>query len=441
MMRTTSLTAVLAIGLAPVVLLAPGAGAATTGITVDQDHLQGWVASARKQSDGSALAPVQRFAKGPGTAPAGQGSLLVALGSADADREESFATGRYDGRRLADLTKADYSTWQQRDDKATQAPAELALDVDSDGDGTFEPATDDDRLVFDPTTDGTVQQGAWQRWTTADGVWRSERTDVPTTLTAFTALHPDALVGDLSVVVDGATSQTPARVAADDVAVAFAANAGPPAADDRFDLEPRIPQISIADASIREGNAQRRMIFLVTLDRAYADDVSVPFEAVSGSATRGVDFRNAAGTATIPAGRTSVGIVVRVVGDMSREGTETMRMKLGTPDYGVLVDGTGRGTIKDNDTAVRFAVANARGTRIRVDLSTLPRQRDNLVTVYATVDSGARRVVLRDLTDRRGELHRVVPRSFRRGALVRVYAVVRTAEGAYSSVRRSLTVR
>ena len=46
-----------------------------------------------------------------------------------------------------------------------------------------------------------------------------------------------------------------------------------------------------------------------------------------------------------------------------------MSLVLGTPDFGTIADGTGTGTIQDNDTLVELTAKNARGHHVRAKVA------------------------------------------------------------------------
>ena len=64
------------------------------------------------------------------------------------------------------------------------------------------------------------------------------------------------------------------------------------------------PVISVANTSVTEGNtAPQNMIFTLTLDHSFGEDVSVDYTTVDGTATAGSDYVTSSGTVTIPAGK------------------------------------------------------------------------------------------------------------------------------------------
>ena len=113
-----------------------------------------------------------------------------------------------------------------------------------------------------------------------------------------------------------------------------------------------LPAISIADASITEGNlGSIDTVFAVTLSEAAAATITVRFDTNNGTALAGSDFTAATGTLTFAPGETSKNIRVAVLGDTVPEATETYSVILSAPTGATIADGTALGTILDTDTA------------------------------------------------------------------------------------------
>ena len=116
----------------------------------------------------------------------------------------------------------------------------------------------------------------------------------------------------------------------------------------------RIPgpvAISVADATVREG-AGAALAFVVTLDRARSEAVTVDYATVPGSgagaATEGSDYTATSGTLTFAPDDTEETVSVPVLVDAHDEGSETMTLTLTNPspsDYVRIADGTATGTI------------------------------------------------------------------------------------------------
>jgi hypothetical protein len=118
-----------------------------------------------------------------------------------------------------------------------------------------------------------------------------------------------------------------------------------------------LPALSIADASVTEGNSGTvNLNFAVTLSAASLSDVSVSYATGGGTATAGTDYTASSGTLTIPAGSTSGTITVVVTGDTAAEPGETLTMTLSNPVGATLARTAATGTI-DNDDASSGLVA------------------------------------------------------------------------------------
>lgn len=118
------------------------------------------------------------------------------------------------------------------------------------------------------------------------------------------------------------------------------------------------PTISIQDVTVAEGDAgSTGADFTVTLSEANPlFDVTVDYTTSAGTATAGSDYENTyevvAGTLTIPAGSPSGTITIQVLGDTTDEPDETFSVNLSNPGNATIADGTGEGTITDDDVLV-----------------------------------------------------------------------------------------
>ena len=116
--------------------------------------------------------------------------------------------------------------------------------------------------------------------------------------------------------------------------------------------------LSINDVSILEGNAgTQTMTFTVTLSKAADRDVTFTYSTSNNTALTGSDFTEiTGGTATIPAGSTSVPIAVTILGDTTNESDETFTVTISNGLFGSdsvnITDQFGTGTILTDDTTV-----------------------------------------------------------------------------------------
>ena len=123
------------------------------------------------------------------------------------------------------------------------------------------------------------------------------------------------------------------------------------------------PSISIADASIAEGDSATgslSLVFPLTLSAAINADVSIEFETSNGSAIDGEDYVATNGSITISAGDTNGEIVVEQIGETCFESDETFTITLSNPSQNATISkGTATGTIINNDKPVQVSVQDA----------------------------------------------------------------------------------
>ena len=115
---------------------------------------------------------------------------------------------------------------------------------------------------------------------------------------------------------------------------------------------PPLPVLSIADASVDEGDTGSKTLdFTVTLDRAATETVTVEWATSDGTATAGTDYTAGNGTLTFSSGDSSKTVSVTVAGDNVDEPNETFTVTLSNPSGATLGDDTATGTITDDDDA------------------------------------------------------------------------------------------
>jgi len=112
------------------------------------------------------------------------------------------------------------------------------------------------------------------------------------------------------------------------------------------------PSISIADASISEGNSGTKQLnFTVSLSQAATSAVSFDIATANGSATAGSDYVAASQVGkTIAAGATSASFAVTINGDTAVESNETFVVNLANVSGATVADGQATGTISNDDT-------------------------------------------------------------------------------------------
>jgi hypothetical protein len=167
----------------------------------------------------------------------------------------------------------------------------------------------------------------------------------------------------------------------------YIVSAAPPLADlDTFtvsntinnvaDVDPNIsgpyylngmPLLAISDVWTVEGNTGTLAVtFTVSLSAASNQTITVAYATANGTATAGSDYQAASGTLTIPAGQTTGTITVLVNGDRLAEANETFAVNLSAPTNATIADGTGVGTIVDDEPRISISdVTKAEGRRNR----------------------------------------------------------------------------
>ncbi|MGQ0583323.1 MAG: Calx-beta domain-containing protein [Reyranella sp.] len=118
------------------------------------------------------------------------------------------------------------------------------------------------------------------------------------------------------------------------------------------DPAPVLPSLSVADATVAEGNSgTHELAFTVTLSAASTSPVTVAYSTGNGTAMAGTDYAALAGTLTFAAGETSKVVRVQVSGDTAVEAKETLTLNLSSPSGATIADGAAAGTITNDDAA------------------------------------------------------------------------------------------
>ncbi len=159
-----------------------------------------------------------------------------------------------------------------------------------------------------------------------------------------------------------------------------------------------IPDVSIDDQSITEGNAgTSTLTFHVTLSHASSDTVSVDYATNGGTATAADgDYVAATGTVTFNPGQTAQTVDVTVNGDLTHESDESFTVDLSNPSNAGVADASGEGTITNDDQVPDISIDDQSvtegdaGTSTLTFNVTLSNPSDQTVTVdYATSDGTA----------------------------------------------------
>ena len=111
-------------------------------------------------------------------------------------------------------------------------------------------------------------------------------------------------------------------------------------------------ELQINDASLLEGNDGSGLVtFTIALSAPSALPVSVSYSSTGGSAASGTDFTAVSGTVSFAPGETATTIAVEVMGELLHEGDETFFVLLDQPSNGVIIRGSGTGTIRNDDAS------------------------------------------------------------------------------------------
>ncbi len=174
---------------------------------------------------------------------------------------------------------------------------------------------------------------------------------------------------------------------------------GVPASATGTILNDDLPNLTINDVTVSEGNAgTANFTFTVSLSApAGPGGVTFDIATANGTATAGVDYvANTLTGQTIPAGSSTYTFTVQVNGDTLNEPSETFFVNVTNVTGAVVVDGQGLGTITNDDPLPSLSINNATviegnaGTVNATFTVTLSTASGQIVTVnYATADGTA----------------------------------------------------
>lgn len=143
------------------------------------------------------------------------------------------------------------------------------------------------------------------------------------------------------------------------------------------------PQITIADVSITEGDSGTSLASLsIELDGVSERDVQVEYTTTPINATAGTDYQSASGSLVIPAGSTSAGLSIEIVGDTDTESSEGLFVAFSNPQNASLGNATANITIEDDDGGATLTNLSIAGATISED-----GQSDLQVTLSSTIGS------------------------------------------------------
>jgi uncharacterized protein (TIGR03790 family) len=126
------------------------------------------------------------------------------------------------------------------------------------------------------------------------------------------------------------------------------------------------PAISINDVAVTEGNTGTTgAVFNVSLSAASTQTVTVKYQTANGTATASADYTAVPlTTLTFAPGQTSLPVTVQVKGDLLDEVNETFSVNLSAATNATIADGSGLGTITDNDPTPSLRVNRVSVTEV-----------------------------------------------------------------------------
>ncbi|NET04285.1 MAG: hypothetical protein F6K16_06050 [Symploca sp. SIO2B6] len=114
---------------------------------------------------------------------------------------------------------------------------------------------------------------------------------------------------------------------------------------------PQIPQLSVEDVSVIEGDRGSNGVaqFMVQLSEASDKKVWVKYSTLGETAVAGKDFRKASGRLKFDPGETEKIVSVKLKGDRQVEADETFTLELSKPKNAEIAEAVGVATIIDDD--------------------------------------------------------------------------------------------
>jgi hypothetical protein len=158
-----------------------------------------------------------------------------------------------------------------------------------------------------------------------------------------------------------------------------------------------LPEVSVSDAIVGEGNSgTRNLSFVVRLSAVSGRAITVQYATADGTAAAGSDYVARTGTLTFSAGSISQTVNVTVNGDVAQEGDETIQLNLLNATSAFIADSQGEGIIGNDDPLSALAIGDAKvtegnaGTKNLSFSVTLSAASSSPVTVnYATLAGSA----------------------------------------------------
>ncbi len=217
---------------------------------------------------------------------------------------------------------------------------------------TINPVADNPVAVDDAAT---VMQGSTA---TTINVLANDTSATPGGTLTITAVTPPA---HGTVTINGGTSvsYTPAAgyAGADSFTYTIQDASGSDTATVAMTVQAR-PSITINDANIVEGNSGTvDATIQVSLSHAVVAPVTVRYATADGIARAGKDYVASSGTVTFAAGESSKPVIIKVIGETTKERDETFAVSLSLPTNATIARTSGFITILDDDSTPTATVS------------------------------------------------------------------------------------
>src|SRR6476659_6888686 len=271
---------------------------------------------------------------------------------------------------------------------------DISVDAEAATEGNS-PATT--TMTFNVTLSNPTDQTVTVDYTTHDSSATTTDGDYGAA-TGTVTFNPGQTAKTVDVTVNGDDTTEPDESLTLDLANASNANILDGSGTGTISNDDPIPDVSIADQSITEGNAgTSTLAFDVTLSHASSDAVSVDYTTTDGTATTADgDYDAASGTVTFNPGQTAQTVDVTVNGDLTHESDETFTVDLSNASNGGVAYASGQGTITSDDQVPDISIDDQSVTEGDAGASTLTfnvtlsNPSDQTVTVnYTTTDGTA----------------------------------------------------
>ena len=252
-------------------------------------------------------------------------------------------------------------------------------------------------MTFNVTLSNPSDQTVTVEYATNDGTATTTDGDYAAASGTVT-FNPGQTAKTVDVTVNGDDTTEPDESLTLDLSNASNANILDDSGTGTITNDDPIPDVSIDDQSITEGNAgTSTLTFNVTLSHASSDTVSVDYTTTDGSATTAdADYVAASGTVTFNPGQTTKTVDVTENGDLTHESDETFTVDLSNASNAGVADASGQGTITNDDQVPDISIDDQSvtegdaGTSTLTFNVTLSNPSDQTVAVdYTTTDGTA----------------------------------------------------